>query len=279
MSEFNVQESDKPDVTMAELDMPVSSTAKSDMPESSVPKLDKSKSSIPDADMPGSDVAKPDRTIVQPAKAPPPWNYYHRTDNWMSERFVESAGCILFHLSTQQICIIRSRQNGEYLLPKGRCNLGECRQDTALRETQEETGYAAYLLPVTMHTRNSPLIETPSSGEDKPRLFENICEPITMQLRYLGTAGVKVIWWFVAAIDEAIEPCQDPSDKEMYEPVLFGYNEVLRRLTWPNDREIVCRALDLVKHQAHMDDLSRVVLKRSSGHDGGGEAVGEGGLI
>lgn len=230
---------------------------------------DKSGSDTAALDMPESDTTNPDKTQSQPSNPPSTWKLHHRIDNWMSERFVESAGCVLFHLSTQRICIIKSRQSGEYLLPKGRCNLGECRQDAALRETKEETGYSAYLLPLTMYTRAPPPVETASSGEDRPLLFEGICEPITMQLRHIGTGGIKVIWWFVAAVDEGIQPCQDSRDVEMYEPVMVGYSEALARLTWPKDREVVCRALDSVKHQTHLDDLSRITLDGASVHDEG----------
>lgn len=73
------------------------------------------------------------------------------TTQYPCASFTESAGTVLFDPQTHQICLLRFQD--EYILPKGRRNIGETRPEAAVRETREETGFACGLLPVRMETR------------------------------------------------------------------------------------------------------------------------------
>ncbi|KAH0497870.1 hypothetical protein TgHK011_005152 [Trichoderma gracile] len=112
-----------------------------------------------------------------------------------ADKLVESAGTILFRLSTCEICILRHLELDQYVLPKGRRNLGESRQEAALRETTEETGLPCYLLPVDLVCRVTPSIQN-EHVPDEARLFKGACEPIAMQQRRTGDA-TKLIWWMI----------------------------------------------------------------------------------
>lgn len=94
------------------------------------------------------------------------------TEMYSAERFVESAGTVLLRLSTGEGCIHHLLYRGEYILPKGRRNLGESRKTTAFRETTEETGIPCRLLPVRLVSRVCPAIET-EHLPDEARLFES----------------------------------------------------------------------------------------------------------
>jgi 8-oxo-dGTP pyrophosphatase MutT (NUDIX family) len=72
---------------------------------------------------------------------------------YAAEKFVESAGTVLFRLSTREVCILHLLHRDEYILPKGRRNLGESRRTTAIRETTEETDIPCRLLPVNLVSR------------------------------------------------------------------------------------------------------------------------------
>ncbi|KAG9504887.1 hypothetical protein J7337_004866 [Fusarium musae] len=147
------------------------------------------------------------------------------TESFTADHLVESAGTVLFRLSTREICIIRHLQRNEYLLPKGRRNLHESRQATAIRETTEETG-----------SEDVP---------DEARFFEGACEPILVQARRRVEQGeMKLIWWFVAAVDEE-KPAGPHEDKFGVE--FLSYDAALERLTFKDDRDLVGRAIDLVK--------------------------------
>ena len=95
---------------------------------------------------------------------------------YTSENFVESAGAILFNVSKRQICLVRYVKKDQWLLAKGRRNIGESRKSAAEREAEEETGYRCSLLPVKITTRATPDVED-DSHYHKPRTYENLCEP------------------------------------------------------------------------------------------------------
>ncbi|KAF2839835.1 hypothetical protein M501DRAFT_1010858 [Patellaria atrata CBS 101060] len=162
------------------------------------------------------------------------------SSQYFSDSFVESAGAVLFRLSTREICILHLLSRDEYVLPKGRRNCGETRQNAAVREVREETGYVCRILPVNISTRNPPAMET-EHVPDEPRLHEHTREPFALQVRRLGD-GMKVVWWYVAAVNEE-----------------EGYTDVLDKLTFAMDRVMVERAIELVE-----------------GTYGGGDTVAEG---
>ncbi|CEJ82972.1 hypothetical protein VHEMI03008 [[Torrubiella] hemipterigena] len=162
---------------------------------------------------------------------------------YTAENFVESAGTILFRLSSREICVLHFLQRGEYILPKGRRNLGESRQTTATRETTEETGISCRLLPVNLVSRVCPTIET-EDLPDEVRFYKGICEPILLQTRNLKESGLKLIWWFVAAVNEGDPVGQHEKDK--FDIGFYSYDEALEKLTFKDDRELVKKAIELV---------------------------------
>ncbi|KAF5625023.1 NUDIX domain protein [Fusarium sp. NRRL 52700] len=167
---------------------------------------------------------------------------HYKTETFTSENLVESAGTILFHLSTSQICILHDIKRNEYILPKGRRHPGESRRDTAIRETTEETGIPCRLLPIDMKSRLCSSEER--DAPDEVRVFKDVCEPISVQMRRIGEGEMKLIWWYVAAVNEneTAGRCEDEFEVEWY-----GYREVLGKLTFQNDRELVTRAIELVQ--------------------------------
>jgi 8-oxo-dGTP pyrophosphatase MutT (NUDIX family) len=161
--------------------------------------------------------------------------------------FVESVGAIPFRLSTREICVLHHRQRNQYLLAKGRRNVGEHRQQTALREVREETGVRCRLLPVDMFTRAPPTVEEKGQADEwGPRLYKGVCEPFTLQMRRVRDGSVKLIWWYVAAVEEGEAVEQDAEDQERYTVEFYSYADVLEKLTFQNDRDLVKMAIDLV---------------------------------
>lgn len=176
-----------------------------------------------------------------------------RTSQHTSEQFIESAGAILFRLSTQEVCLLHLVSRDEYIVAKGRRNLGENPQDAALREVREETGYECRLLPVTMASRTPPAVETEQSGDDVLRTYSNVTEPFFLQIRHLETKGdVKLIWWFIAAVDESKNPKNDHHlMEEKFEVEFYSYKEAVKKLTFQLDQDIVRRAIDMVTTVYH----------------------------
>jgi len=164
---------------------------------------------------------------------------------YTSSQFVESAGAVLFHLSTQKICLIHWKSKSQYLLPKGRLGVSESRKSAALREAQEETGYSAKLLPLTMPTRATPVDEENPNMPDKARVEEGMTEAVAVNIRPAGRAGgVKLVWWFVAAIDEDAEVGKG---EEAFEVGLWDYADAIKILKFEDDRRTLRTAIELVE--------------------------------
>ena len=171
-----------------------------------------------------------------------------KSEQYTSEEFVESAGAVLFRLSSRKICVLRHLEYNEYVLAKGRHNCGEASQVAALREVTEETGFVCRLLPVNMYTRAPPAVES-EQADDQARFYTGACEPFTLQIRHLGKDHVKLIWWFVAAVDEETPPKdRDAQDKDKYAVEFYSYADVLDKLTFQTDREMVKKAIELVEN-------------------------------
>ena len=129
--------------------------------------------------------------------------------------------------------------------------MGESRVQAALREVKEETGYYSRLLPVTFKSRTPPAIETEPFG-DVLRTHSNITDPSSLQIRQLEAEGdIKLIWWFIAAVDEDKALNQNRPGEERYNPEFYGYEEAVQKLTFQLDRDMLQWAIDTVKATCH----------------------------
>ena len=169
-----------------------------------------------------------------------------QSEQYTSEEFVESVGAVLFRLSSREICVLHLLKRDGYVLAKGRRNCGETRQATAVREVSEETGFTCRILPVSMYSRAPPTVET-EELDDRARFYTDICEPFTLQIRRLGEGHVKLIWWFVAAVDEDVPP-EDTVDGGRHSVEFHNYQTVLNKLTFQMDREMVKKAIEVVEN-------------------------------
>jgi len=162
-----------------------------------------------------------------------------------ADEFVESAGAVVF--KSQQICLIHHRVKNEYLLPKGRRNCGESRIQAVIREVLEETGWHCLLFPVTMSTRAPPSQElgyTPDVAEVR----EAIHDPFALTIREEAGRQRKFIWWYVAKVDENMQQEKTSTVDLDLEPVFVSYEGAVNMLTYKGDRELVERAMELVRN-------------------------------
>lgn len=169
---------------------------------------------------------------------------YHTTQ-YDAEHFVESVGAVAIKTSTRELCLIYYKERGEWLLAKGRRNAGETRHEAALREVKEETGFLCRLLPLTMTTRAPPAVEV-GHYPDEPRVHLEACEPFMLTCRQLEEVrDVKIIWWYIAAVDEAVEAGRS---EEQFDVRLVGFGDALELLTFEQDRDVVRRAIQVFDH-------------------------------
>ena len=166
------------------------------------------------------------------------------TSQYTSAQFVESAGAVLFRVSTREIYLLYLSEHNEYVLPKGRRNCGESTRETAVREVAEEIGYLCRLMPVKMFTRAPPAIET-EQFKDVPRKASDLIEPYTLQIRQQGENDVKVIWWYIAIIDEDRSHEEERLGEQKFRVDFYGYDESLEKLTFQTDQDIVRNAIKI----------------------------------
>ncbi|KAK4539221.1 hypothetical protein LTR36_000876 [Oleoguttula mirabilis] len=162
-----------------------------------------------------------------------------RTEQFTSEHFVESAGVVLIHKSSRKVCLIHHRHEDQWLLPKGRRNLAESREEAATREAKEETGYACDILPISMKSRAPPT----GDDDDGVHVYESVYEAFMVTLRHLDERDVKVIWWYVAAVDERAGKAA--GEQQSVEAVLVDFGAAVEQLTFAEDQEVMKRGLRL----------------------------------
>lgn len=107
--------------------------------------------------------------------------------NPASERPIRRAAGLLIMTRNQPRQFLLMRHPHRWDLPKGHCEEGETDLQTALRETEEETGIAADALSID------------------PDFEFRFCYPVTYK-KYGDTVFDKHLVFFLAEIDSVVEP-------------------------------------------------------------------------
>jgi 8-oxo-dGTP pyrophosphatase MutT (NUDIX family) len=140
----------------------------------------------------------------------------------------ESSGGVVLRGAAERIevVLVGRIEPGTWALPKGTPHAGESREQTALRETREETG---------LHVR----------------IIEPI-DSITYWFALRHARVCKTVYYYLMVATGGDPSLHDPE----YDRVAwFSTNEALRVMTYPNEADMVRRALGLVAR--HPDVLSR----------------------
>lgn len=81
---------------------------------------------------------------------------------------------------------------------------------------------------------------------DQARIREDLTEPYMFTVRELGEGkGVKIIWWFIAVCengDGGRHVCEEGFGVEWFE-----CGDAVGRLTFETDREVMRRAVEIVR--------------------------------
>lgn len=170
------------------------------------------------------------------------------TNQYASDAFVESCGAIVFDLSRDpvHVCLLHHLASDEWYLAKGRRNCGESRQEAALREVLEETGFRCKLLPVDMTTR-APASDDDANAPDTAAARQGLTEPFMLTLRKIeGGARMKLIWWYVATLENE-DVTSGGTGEVQFEARFFSCEEAVEMLTFETDREVIRKAIALVR--------------------------------
>ena len=153
-----------------------------------------------------------------------------------SEEFVLSAGTIPIDTTKNLILCLYSRSKSEYMLPKGRKNIGETLEAAATRETFEETGYECRILQHNLPTKATGARD--AAGRHT--------EPIAIQQR-LNSGTRKIIFWYLGAVDST--QAQVQHSQEAHEDFVVRWvalDEAAAVMSFEDDRKIVEKAIKAV---------------------------------
>lgn len=167
-----------------------------------------------------------------------------------SSHFAISCGTVTVDLQASKVLVIYHRKTGEYLLPKGRKDINEALEATAIRETYEETGIRCKILPLSMPT----LATTPAGfavvemshhgGATEDHKDALITEPIAVSQRI--TAGtLKIIFWFAAQADSRMAIVEGTQQEgEDFDPVWVDVEIVGAMLSFDDDRQVARKVVE-----------------------------------
>ncbi|KAH0260473.1 hypothetical protein KCU91_g14603, partial [Aureobasidium melanogenum] len=134
------------------------------------------------------------------------------------------------------------RSSNEIFLPKGRKDENECLKAAALRETYEETGYSATILPLKVPTH---VTNRTGDGEHE--------EPIAVTQR-IKDGVLKIIFWYAASVNSQEVPTQGTQQEgEDFEAVWMECTQALAALTFNDDREVAQLAIDAAFDPHHVN--------------------------
>lgn len=170
------------------------------------------------------------------------------TRQYASEQFVESCGAVLFispKPANAKVCLVNLLSTNEWMLPKGRRNIGESRKEAAMREVAEETGLKCRLLPVTMSTRACAASDPPDVP-DEARTQIDITEPFMCTVKELPKGnGAKLIWWYIAVLEYDAYSRRGPGEAQ-FQPEFFTADEAVQMLHFESDREVLRKAVEII---------------------------------
>lgn len=161
-----------------------------------------------------------------------------------SSSFVTSCGTVTLDTKASKVLVIFLRDKQEFLLPKGRVNIGENWRDAAVRETLEETGVRVQLLPTTLETRATSATQL-TMKDVVPHT-----EPFAKTQRLVKGGVEKTLYWFAATADSTVphvkEEAPQPGE-ECFETRWLAYDEALTRMTFSKERDMVRALIDCTR--------------------------------
>lgn len=137
------------------------------------------------------------------------------------------------------MCLIHHHAENKWLLAEGRRNWGESRHEDALREVREETSYQAHIHLITMNVR-APPIDEKGHVPDK-----DLTESFMVTMRHLDgddVDDVKIIWWYIAALNEEFVAQSAGEAEAEFTPEFFPLEEALKKVSFQNDRIVLQKA-------------------------------------
>lgn len=81
-----------------------------------------------------------------------------------------------------------------------------------------------------------------------PQVRENVCEPFALMIRDEGGRRRKLIWWYIAQVDATVAKIEQSRFDSDLVSIWVSVEEALRKLTFQGHRELVERAMIIVRN-------------------------------
>ena len=163
-----------------------------------------------------------------------------------SSAFAISCGTVSVNTGKCLALVVLHRKTGEYLLPKGRKDVNETLEQTAIRETFEETGFPVKLLPVAI-----PTLATMPTQQRATKISSSVgralvTEPIAVTQRM--TNGIlKIIFWYAAQVDSTLKQEKSTQQEgEDFDTVWLPIEKVTKTLSFDDDRQIAAKVVSAI---------------------------------
>ena len=185
--------------------------------------------------------------------------------HFTSREFVLAAGAVPFQFDAsgapKRVLLAHHAPRDAWLLSKGRKDEGEDLATTAVREVVEETGYPCRLYSVPHLPTCAPLPVELAGMDYQPhsaRIAKDSAEPFMIALRPFGVGMLKLIFWYVGAVDIPYEEVVASSETSHIQPGshqlaegfdeirLFDIDEALEKLAFDGDRVLVRTAVTIL---------------------------------
>ncbi|KAG6820253.1 hypothetical protein H0H93_003261 [Arthromyces matolae] len=188
---------------------------------------------------------------------------------WASENFMLGAGMVIIQPSTDKVVIVFDTEKKHWFLPRGRKDIGESLEVTALREAYEESGYEATFFPLLVDTR------APSPPSNPGARFRHNTEPIYTTLSFWpagrgkrSVPGEYMTFWFVGQIpeDAVWTPGTGMPDEQTYRGYVVTWEDALDKL-WGFEREVLRYAWETYTYTMAVQlDLERAEAVGADSH-------------
>lgn len=148
--------------------------------------------------------------------------------------FMLSSGTVPIDIPKGLVLLLYYRPKGEYMLPKGRKNVGETLEAAAIRETTEESGFECHLFQHQLLT-----------NAQEPRDSRHT-EPIAVQQRM--KQGIrKIIFWYISEVDScSCQMVDTQAEGEEFDVIWVRMEDAPSRCSFVDDQKIVEKALEAV---------------------------------
>jgi len=179
------------------------------------------------------------------------------------------AGMVIIQPSTNKVVLVYDSIGKYWFLPKGRKDLGESLEKTALREAYEESGYQVEFLP--LHIPSC----APAPPDDPDAYLRLNTEPILVTLTSWSAKaagrgrrrypGEYLTSWYVGQIphDAIYQSGTGMSNEQSFTSYLFTFDEAMEKL-YGAERRVLHYAWDIYHHTTLVENERRRELQEEN---------------